>query len=155
MFLRNLLPRAEEVDLLKKFASFLIPFLASFLFLLCVSLGPAASFAYGDTAVVQTDTLNIRGGPGTDYGVTGQAGRDTRLAVLDKSGDWLKVQTDSGPGWIAGWLVAVEQPGSPAPPAGGQPAPGGNVAVVSGSYINVRSGPGTGYDVLVQAGRSE
>lgn len=158
MFLENFLPRAEGVDLLKKTASLVIPFLAAFLFLLCVTTGPAPSFASGETAVVQADTLNVRSGPGTTYDIIGQTGRDARLSVLDKSGDWLKVQADSGPGWVAGWLVAIEQPRPEAPPASGQAAPGQNVqdlAVVSGSYVNVRSGPGTGYDVLTQAAQGD
>ena len=128
-----------------------------FMFVLLLSLNPASSFAAGETAVVTADTLNVRGGPGTGYGVIQQTVNGDRLPVLDKSGDWVKVKLSSGAsGWVAGWLVAVEQtstsPVSNLPPAGQS---SGGVAVVTGSSVNVRGGPGTGYDVMAQAGQGD
>jgi N-acetylmuramoyl-L-alanine amidase len=130
---------------------------ALFMFVLLLSLNPASSFAAGETAVVNADTLNVRGGPGTSYDVIQQNVNGDRLPVLDKSGDWVKVKLASGAsGWVAGWLVAVEQP-SPAPasflPSAGQSS--GGTAVVSGSSVNVRGGPGTGYDVMAQANQGD
>jgi N-acetylmuramoyl-L-alanine amidase len=85
-----------------------------------------------------------------------QANQGDRLPVLDKSGDWVKIKLSSGSaGWIAGWLVSIEQP-APAKPAGDKPAPavpatGSRAATVTGTVINVRSGPGTGNGILTQA----
>jgi len=141
-----------------KIASFFrLSLAAIFMFILLLSLNPATSFAAGETAVVGADVLNVRGGPGTNHDVIQQAGSGDRLPVLDRSGDWVKVRLASGAaGWVAGWLVAVEQP-APSPSASPPPAgqPGGGTAVVGGSNVNVRGGPGTGYDVIAGADQGD
>ncbi|OPY57624.1 MAG: N-acetylmuramoyl-L-alanine amidase AmiC precursor [Pelotomaculum sp. PtaU1.Bin035] len=125
---------------------------------------PYVSAAAGDTAVVAVDLVNIRSGPGTGYQVAAQAALGDRLTVLNKSGDWYSVKLNSGlTGWVAGWLVAIETAGPDVSPPVNQPASsgsggsryGGEIAVVTGSVVNVRSGPGTGYDVFSQVGLNE
>lgn len=104
-------------------------------------------------AVLNGNGINIRGGPGTGYGIVTQGGSGERYPVLEKSGDWVKVQLNSGAGWVAGWLVSLETAQSVVtqPPAQTAPAASGagsKVAVVSGSMVNVRSGPGTSNGVV-------
>lgn len=104
-------------------------------------------------AVLNGNGINIRGGPGTGYGIVTQGGSGDRYPVLEKSGDWVKVQLSSGAGWVAGWLVSLEttQTSVTQPPAQTAPAASGagtKVAVVSGSMVNVRSGPGTANGVV-------
>lgn len=112
---------------------------------------PQMSAAAGETAIVATDVLNVRSGPGTDYGIITKVGLNEKFPVLDKSGDWYKVQLAyGGSGWVAGWLVSVETPWLPK-----SPQDTGKVAVINGSYVNVRSGPGTGYSIVAQAGYGE
>ncbi len=56
-------------------------------------------------AIIQTDALNIRSGPGTTYAKIGSAKLNDQLNVLGQVNAcvWLKVQTPSnGQGWIAG-----------------------------------------------------
>lgn len=120
--------------------------LSLLLFLGVLLAHPHFSAAAGETAVVTADVLNVRSGPGTSYGLASQAGLGDRLPVLDRSGDWYQVSLSSGQkGWVASWLVNVEQPQAPAPAQNG-----GQVAVVSGSQINVRGGPGTSYPITTQ-----
>ncbi|HHW57154.1 MAG TPA: SH3 domain-containing protein [Clostridia bacterium] len=55
---------------------------------------------------VTANDVNIRKGPGTNYGIITQVKKGTVLSALDKSGDWYKVKLQNGTiGWIAGWLV--------------------------------------------------
>jgi N-acetylmuramoyl-L-alanine amidase len=71
-------------------------------------------------AVVNGDNVNVRGGPGTSHGVLSQVSRGQRLGVLERTGDWYKVRLDGGViGWVAGWLINVEQ--AEASPAPGDP----------------------------------
>jgi tetratricopeptide (TPR) repeat protein len=59
----------------------------------------------------QTDTLNIRLGPGTDYPAIGQVVAGTTLALLGRNaaGDWLVVCcVDEKPGWVATRLVRTD-----------------------------------------------
>jgi N-acetylmuramoyl-L-alanine amidase len=117
---------------------------------LAMSLGVLLSFAntaFADTAVVSSDTLNIRAGPGTGYSIITQAGSGERLPVLEKSGDWYCVSLSTGQkGWLAGWLVSIEQ--SQAQPVQNN----SQSAKVNGSSVNIRSGPGTGYNIVTQVG---
>ncbi len=113
----------------------------------------------GQIAVVSGSSVNIRSGPDTSYGIITQAGLGERLPVLDKSGDWYKISLSSGAsGWVAGWLVAVGTPivqtstpvNSTTPSTNGGSAGSGKVAVVTGSIVNVRNGPGTTNAVVGQ-----
>ncbi|KUK40795.1 MAG: N-acetylmuramoyl-L-alanine amidase, partial [Clostridia bacterium 62_21] len=110
-------------------------------------------------AVVQGDVVNLRSGPGTNYQVTGQVTRGTRLEVLGKSGSWYKIVYAGGKtSWIAGWLVKVENTGAYKPPAQSpstptNPSVGKQVAVVQGDVVNLRSGPGTNYQITARTTR--
>ncbi|HSN74778.1 MAG TPA: tetratricopeptide repeat protein [Anaerolineae bacterium] len=60
---------------------------------------------------VQTDSLNVRLGPGTDYPIVGQLSAGGQLALLgrNEAGDWLVVCcVDDRPGWVATRLVSTE-----------------------------------------------
>ncbi|HBC91991.1 MAG TPA: N-acetylmuramoyl-L-alanine amidase [Pelotomaculum sp.] len=117
----------------------------------------AAAAGAGLVAVLNGNDINVRGGPGTSYGVITQGGSGDRFPVLESTGDWVKIQLNSGTGWVAGWLVSLEtaqpaasQPAAdePTPSAVGSVGSGAKVAVVSGSVVNVRSGPGTSNAVV-------
>ena len=59
----------------------------------------------------QTDTLNVRLGPGTDFPTIGQVTAGAKLALMgrDASGDWLVVCCiEEKPGWVAARLVRTE-----------------------------------------------
>jgi uncharacterized protein YgiM (DUF1202 family) len=48
--------------------------------------------------VVTTDVLNVRTGPGINYGIATQVHRDDVYTIVAKSGNW--GQLKSGAGWI-------------------------------------------------------
>lgn len=55
---------------------------------------------------VRSNKLNMRGGAGTGHSVVGSLSGGTPLWVVDRDGDWLRIQGPKGQaGWIAGWLV--------------------------------------------------
>ena len=118
---------------------------------------PTPAPASGTYAVVKSGAVNVRSGPGTGYGLVTQVGAGERFSVLEKSGDWYKVRLNSGAaGWMAGWLLNIETSGPPALPPAIPPAQpstgstqaGAKVATVTGSSVNVRSGPGTSSGVI-------
>lgn len=97
------------------------------------------------TATVTATTLNLRGQPSTQAELLGTLPHGTSLAVLQKQGDWYQVKTPSGQtGWVAGWLVEVNE----------QIQPGESVVTILNPDTNVRSGPGTSHEIIgrVQAG---
>ena len=106
-----------------------------------------AAFA-GEIAVVAADVVNVRSSPSTAGNVLTQVNRATQLPVVAKSGDWCQVTlSDGSTGWIAGWLVELKQD------AGASQATGVVQVTVNGDILNIRSGPGTNYSVINQAGK--
>ncbi len=123
-----------------------------------VNKAPAATPAQGSsqTVVVNVDCANIRGGPGANYNLVSQVVSGNCLTVLEKSGDWYKVRLNTGStGWIAGWLVTVAAAAAPPQQPAPTPAPPATqsekIAIVTGSVVNVRSGPGTSCGISGQA----
>ena len=58
-----------------------------------------------DEYIVTAGTLNVRSGPGSNYGVLSELRRGTRISVLDTSGSWAKISDD---GWVhSGYLRRV------------------------------------------------
>ena len=63
-----------------------------------------------DFRFVDGDTVNMRGGPGTDYAVIGKLYRNDMVEILkDEGNGWLHLRdTITGDeGWIADWLVTA------------------------------------------------
>lgn len=135
---------------------FFVPFLLT-LFLGAFLVLPGVCAWAGEVAVVQSDVINVRDGPGTNTNLVTQVRLAERLPVLEKSGDWCRVQLSDGrTGWLAGWLVALEQDEAPVMPAAAATnADSGKVAVITGVSVNVRSGPSTADEVIGQAGTGD
>ncbi len=77
-------------------------------------------------------TMNIRGGPGTNYNIVGSANSGERFAVTGKNdaGNWWQIDFRGQNGWVFGDLVAAQNTGSvaiaqniPAPPPPTQAPP--------------------------------
>ncbi|WP_173598616.1 SH3 domain-containing protein [Brevibacillus sp. HD3.3A] len=99
------------------------------------------------TATVQTDGLNLRSQSNTSSAILATLPVGSKLKVLEKQGEWYRVQTSAGQtGWVAGWLVSVSGPNVP--------TPNGPYVTVINPNTNVRSGPGAEHSLIrqVQAG---
>ena len=86
--------------------------------------------------VVLADTLNIRSGPGTNYGQAGSYTYGSRVNVLEQFtiGNTKWGCTDKG--WISMDYIYVD----------GTAGENGGSGTVTGDQLNIRSGPGTNYD---------
>ena len=93
----------------------------------------------GKKGVVTANDLNIRQSAGTNSDIVGKYSYGTRISILETSNGWGR--TDKG--WVS--LAYVYQDG----------ATGKNTAkgLVTGTTLNVRSGPGTNYDSVSSYGR--
>ncbi|MBN8200670.1 SH3 domain-containing protein [Bacillus sp. NTK034] len=56
-------------------------------------------------AIITTDGLRVRKGPGTSYGVLGTIQKGTAYKVKSTEGSWVKLQTPYGDGWVANEFV--------------------------------------------------
>lgn len=110
--------------------------------------------------VVVNSTVNVYSGPGTNYSIIGQANQGTRYTVTGRNNDgsWYQIDFNGGAGWVFSDLVTSEGPfvtvafNIPTPPPTNTPVPVTvTPSVAVDSTINVRSGPGTNYDIIGQA----
>ncbi|MHB1127207.1 MAG: N-acetylmuramoyl-L-alanine amidase [Bacillota bacterium] len=105
----------------------------------------------GQTATVITASLNARSGPGTEYAKVGALGRGTSLAIIAKNQNWYKVVLPNGKqAWVSGQYIKISTSGVTS-----TPKQTGKTAEVTGSLVNIRSGPGTGYKIVVQVRRGD
>jgi uncharacterized protein YraI len=77
-------------------------------------------------ATVATKVLNVRSGPGTNYGKVRQVKEGEKLKVVGRTeaSDWLRIVTSDGQeGWVAAELVTVNTDLGPVAVAQAPPAP--------------------------------
>ena len=70
----------------------------------------SVSAAQGDIRTVTGNRVNVRGGPGTDYGVVTKLTRGDAVEVLQDNGDgWVKMRPLDGgaEGWMADFLLVA------------------------------------------------
>ncbi|SFQ13317.1 SH3 domain-containing protein [Caldicoprobacter faecalis] len=111
-------------------------------------------------AVVTASALNVRSGPSTRNHRIGLVIKGTRLVVLEKVGEWYKIEYNGLTGYVYGDYIRLES-ASVQPPSGGssQPPSGNNGNViaqgtVTASVLNVRSGAGMGFSVIGKLARN-
>ncbi|MGM9588743.1 MAG: SH3 domain-containing protein [Faecousia sp.] len=86
------------------------------------------------SGIVTVDGLNIRSGPGTAYGALGSYKTGDRVNILEQIGSW----GCTNKGWISMGYVYVD----------GTEGENSGTGTVTADDVNVRSGPGTQYEVL-------
>ncbi len=123
------------------------------------STPPASAFVQYKTVIVDTGNLNLRAGPGLKHPSLAEIPQGELLTVLARSGLWLNVQRANGmAGWVNKTYTRPEGVAAsiPQPAAATQPSPSnGPFAVVNSAFVNLRAGPGFGFDVLAEMPRGE
>jgi uncharacterized protein YgiM (DUF1202 family) len=131
---------------------------------------PTAEFVgpqEGDPTLVAADAVFVRSGPGDQYPAYGiaEAGSKGLAIGVSEDGDWWVVRIDpqiigTGYGWVLKEFVTTENledalaviKTPPLPTTGQLPPPDPNGPYgVATHFINVRSGPGLNYPVVVVA----
>ena len=92
-------------------------------------------------AFVTASALRLRSGPGTDTATIGYASQNEIVVLLERIGDWYKVNYNLQVGFMHRNHLRT---------ATRENAELGN-GRVTGDYVNVRSGPGTNYNSLAKA----
>jgi cell wall-associated NlpC family hydrolase len=113
----------------------------------------------GSPAWVKASGANVRAGPGTHYASYGTRPSGTKVYVIGRRGDWAKVKTPGGCGWILARLL-TDDVGTGQKLAGTAPSSGGSrptlKGFVNGGTVYLRSGPSTRYDAraMLQKGQT-
>lgn len=64
-----------------------------------------ASAAIGE-AVIATDEINVRSGPGLSHEIVSVVSRNESYPILEERGDWVQIQLNGGQkGWVVSWLI--------------------------------------------------
>jgi uncharacterized protein YraI len=113
-------------------------------------LRPAPVQARLIIGVTTDDNVNLRTGPGTRYSVITKLAGGTKLEVIGEEDGWYRVATAKGTvGWVVEEYFRVGSSGSP---TGDSQQSRGVVANIIDDGVNLRSGPGTGYESLGKLG---
>ncbi len=124
----------------------------------------ALSFTLLATALVAQDaifgtvyqTANVRSGPDTRFEIVGQLSEGDRVQIAerDAAGRWLHViLPDGSQGWLPVFALILDGSLDDVPVIQddqGTPASETDVSVSSYGRVNVRSGPGIGYEIVGQ-----
>jgi uncharacterized protein YgiM (DUF1202 family) len=131
---------------------------------------PDSSAPQSGTVDITSGTLNVRSGPGTNYGVIGSLKKGAAVTITGSTGSWFIISFGGKTGYVSTQFIKVTTtaptPSNPATPPNTQPpaqtppantpppqtpAPPssqtGTVNITSGT-LNIRSGPGTNYGVI-------
>lgn len=66
----------------------------------------------GGIAYVTADSLNIRKGPGTNYGVLGVLTYGDEVKYISLSDGWYMIETEEGTGYVSEKYISTDEPGS-------------------------------------------
>ena len=91
---------------------------------------------------INTDSLNIRKGPGVSYSIVGELGRGEAYTIVQTQNGWGKLK--SGVGWIN---LAYTKRVSNTTAASATVQMSNYLVKVSTHSLNVRKGPGVSYDI--------
>jgi len=99
----------------------------------CVLVFLTGAATAQESVHVSVPVLNVHAGPGTDYSILGQAHQGEGYVAIATSGSWRRIWFGPGIGWVHGSYLDPS-----------------NLAKrkVTAAALNVRTGPGTGYDVV-------
>ncbi|MBQ6570133.1 MAG: SH3 domain-containing protein [Clostridia bacterium] len=105
---------------------------------------------------VNTSTLNMRSGAGTNYAVVSKLTQGTVVTFLGTSGSWYKIKTSDGKtGYVSSQYVTVKSaaPGTTTtttPKTTTTTTAAAKTGVVNTSTLNMRRGAGTSYSVVTK-----
>ena len=102
-----------------------------------------SSFAFSAQGgkVTSNGSLNLRAKASTNSSVLARLPSGTKVLVLDDSGDWYKIAYNGMIGYVSDDYLSLSTK---------MDLQVGYAKITSGSSLRMRSGPGTGYDVLTK-----
>lgn len=102
--------------------------------------------AYAETGTVTGSSVNIRSGPGTNYGVVDCLPKGAQIWVSDRSNSaWYAVEYQGNSGFMSSGYIALEEQSYEDIPV---VESSGSGAYINAMYVRFRSGPGSGYSIL-------
>lgn len=86
---------------MKSIFSYVLLFLAFFF------IFPTFAPVYADDLIIQTDHLNVREGPSTDFDRVTQVHKDSKYPIIQIQNEWIEIELDNGSGWVTKDYVEI------------------------------------------------
>ncbi|MEB9206852.1 N-acetylmuramoyl-L-alanine amidase, partial [Bacillus cereus] len=111
-----------------------------------INLTPTPSFS-GETGIayIGGNSVNLRKGPGTGYGIIRQLGKGESYKVWGQSNGWLNLGGDQ---WIYNDSSYIGYSGESTPTTAQTVNDGVGVVTIKADVLRVRKGPGTNYGIV-------
>jgi len=123
------------------------------LFILCLAFTPVVQ---ADKAVVTTDDLTIRSGPGTDYQPTGQVHTGEMLQIISRKDGWLEIKLNNGSGWVTGEFVNIHSELNEDSTKRDKTTDSASSSItIQYDNTHLREGPSTSYDITGYAKKGD
>ncbi len=111
-------------------------------------------------AVVRVPILNVRSGPGTNFAKIGQIKNGEEVQVEQVKDGWYQIKFSGREGWISGDFATLGGNGNGGNGAGGgvnrgEPLDQQPKVRILNEGTNIRSGPGTHFEVVTRAGQGD
>ena len=129
------------------------------IFLICIALcltwlGTASiTHAAGTSITITTDNLNVRKGPGLEYGVLTTLNKGGIYSVLKEEDEWTQIQLQNNEkGWVANYLINKNEGESPSQTSSAeqqsQEINSSDTGLVTANSLNFRAAPSLDADVV-------
>ncbi|WNS74419.1 SH3 domain-containing protein [Bacillus sp. DTU_2020_1000418_1_SI_GHA_SEK_038] len=94
------------------------------------------------TAIISSDGLRIRKGPGTSFPVIGTVNKGEAYTVQSKEGSWVNLQTPFGNGWVSSDFIQIQSSSN------GTSVEGKLNGRITVNSLNVRSSPSLNSSII-------
>ncbi|EQB35858.1 MULTISPECIES: N-acetylmuramoyl-L-alanine amidase [Virgibacillus] len=106
--------------------------------LLCIVFVPSIAFAKNGS--ISGNNVNIRSGPGINFGVIDQANEGEHYPIIQEKGEWIEVQLSNGTGWIINSYIDISHPQESEATTSVSPP---STITIANNHTQIRSGPST------------
>ncbi|RBW70433.1 SH3 domain-containing protein [Bacillus taeanensis] len=110
-------------------------------------------------ASAKVNALNVRKGPALSYNVVTQINKGNTYPILSEKNNWVEIKlSNNESGWVAGWLVSKSEAKTSTPTnTQNNDKTNKSSKVISSTVngLNVRSGPGTNFQIIGQLNQYE
>ncbi|MFB4166577.1 N-acetylmuramoyl-L-alanine amidase [Virgibacillus sp. JSM 102003] len=107
-----------------------------------------ASLVSANEAIVKTDNLNVRTGPGTNFDKIGQVHTDEVYPILQQQEGWVEIQLTEGTGWVTNEYIDISgnTDSESTNESDMEPATEETITIQHDN-TQLREGPSTSYDI--------
>lgn len=110
------------------------------------------NISHADEAVIQSDLLNVRTGPGTEYDKITQINSGEIYQILQTDNDWVEIKLENGSGWITDEYITInkslEESDITEDDTNQVELTDTSSLVITNNNTHIRSGPSTEYDII-------